>query len=133
MTPEEYISKSRENLDNNLGNEVLQFIIQSLDGMVTIRVGHWVKPYSVNTTKFIVSKLKTIVDTFYKKGVCELIGSASDGDLAPEAVVYTMNEYTKNKYGTPWFHFIDFSHILKALRNAPISTRNLQVPYERID
>lgn len=118
LTPEEYSFKSKEELDDALGNEVLQFVLQSLDGAVTIRVGHWVKPDKCNTTRFIIAKLKFLVDIFYKKGVCEIIGSCSDGDLATDAVQYMMELYTRSKFNTPWFHSYDFSHVLKAPRNA---------------
>lgn len=106
LTPEEYILKSKEDLDDELGNEVLQFILQSLDGKVTIKTGHWVKPD------------KTSGMMFYKSGVCEIIGSCSDGDIATDVLQQVMDSYTRYRYNTPWFHFFDFSHLLKAVRNA---------------
>ena len=118
LTPEEYVSRSKEDLDDDLGNEVIQFLIHSIDGDVTIRAGHWVKPDKSNGVKFITSKLKTLVELFYKKDVCELIASCSDGDLCNDAVQSYMEKYMRDKYGTPWFHLFDFSHLLKALRNA---------------
>lgn len=118
LTPEQYVAKSKDALDDDLGNEVVQFTLQSLDGLITIRAGHWVKPDRLNSVSFIVSKLKCVVDTLYKKGVCEIIASCSDGDLATDAIEYLMDRYTRGKNGTPWFHFFDFSHVLKAARNA---------------
>jgi len=48
LTPEEYVQKDKVKLDDDLGNEVLQFMLQSLDGMVIVRTGHCVKPDRTN-------------------------------------------------------------------------------------
>lgn len=126
LTPEDYMQKTDSELDSDLGNEIIQFHLQSLDGKLTFRAGHFVKPDSKCALTFLLDRCKTIVTQFYSREHCIILGFCCDGDLAAMGLDISLDSWTTERYGTPFFSFRDPSHsLIKAPRNAMLG-RNLQ-------
>ncbi len=108
-SPTEFGKLSTEQHVLNIGREIVQFHIQSVDGRYVEAAAHWVIPYGKPIT-WIVGRLKELVKAYTVPNVVRFVGSSSDGDLFTFDSQVLMDVWSKKKYRLFWTHFWDFSH-----------------------
>ncbi len=116
---EEFLTVPDEECILNIGHEIVQFYLQSIDGGYTEPIGHYVRPEG-SPKSWTADKLQVLVSTYQSESVV-IIGSSSDGDLFSAEETFSMNAWMMDKYGEFWVHFPDYSHAVQNIRNAFVS------------
>ncbi len=120
MTPNEIVDNYREEqLGRKVSDQVIQFFLVDAEGTIAIPIACYGLSRASNHAQYTIDKLKIIIHALeqYQPKNVKIRWSSSDG-LADNDLVSSRMKQFMCQSGGNWYHFFDYQHLVKNLRNA---------------